>query len=158
MEIDAIGVCAAVIVTCDDPVAPPAVAVIATGPPAATPVTTPVLDTVAMAVFALDQVVVTFVQLVCVTAALSVPVAPAITLSVGGVTATALTTHCGVVPDGPSEPPHAMTARADAATRKLATRGETSRDRVERLTGLLLGGRRQVGHSVPHATIRGRLR
>jgi hypothetical protein len=38
------------------PLFPSLVAVIVTGPPAATPVTSPLLDTLAMAVLALDQV------------------------------------------------------------------------------------------------------
>jgi hypothetical protein len=91
--IDAIGAAAGVTVTCDDPLAVPAVAVTVTGPPADTPVTTPADDTVAIDAFEVVQFVTRVVQLVCVTAAVSVPVVPATMLSVVGVTTTELTEH-----------------------------------------------------------------
>ena len=87
------GATAAVTVTCAEPLAAPALAVIVIGPPAATPVTMPADDTVATAAFDVAQVVTTLLQFDCVTAAVSVPVAPAATLNVGGERVTALTTH-----------------------------------------------------------------
>jgi hypothetical protein len=104
-EIVAIGASAGVTVTCADPVALPAAAVIVIGPPAATPVTTPVDDTVATAAFDVVHVVTRFVQFACVIAAVSGLVAPATTVNGLGVTTMALTTHCGSVTEGPSPPP-----------------------------------------------------
>jgi hypothetical protein len=112
-----------VTVTCALPLAVPAVAVIVTGPPAATPVTTPADDTVAIAEFDVVQLVTRFVQFVCVTVALRLPVVPATTLSVAGVTTTAVTEHCGGVTEGPSLPPHPKAAKV---TRARIIRGEGS--------------------------------
>jgi hypothetical protein len=58
----AMGAWAGLTVTCADPLTPFAVAVIATGPPAETPVTTPADDTVATAMFDDVQLVTRFVQ------------------------------------------------------------------------------------------------
>jgi hypothetical protein len=134
----AMATCGGVTVTCDDPLVPPAVAVMGTGPPAATPGTMPADDTVAIAVFDVVQFVTTFVQFDCVTAAVRVPVAPATTLKVGGVTTTDVTEHWGGVTPPSPPPPHPTVVAARMAMTARDTRNGCLERLHARLTDLLL--------------------